>query len=229
MTMDARVLKAGGPGLVAFLSVAMSSWRTALGRNLSGVYVHGSVATGGFNPRTSDVDVIVATRSPTDAAANDRIDEVHQAMLGLGDDRWADRLDLMFLPANALSVPGIPRTPVLELHPDEGFAVEPLGPDFMIQRHVLRQRGIRLVGPRLAKLVSPVTPGELRDAQIAALRERWLPQLEYPGQLLKRGYQAYAVSTMCQALCLLVTGDAVSKPDAAAWALRGPYLERGDR
>ena len=29
---------------------------------------------------------------------------------------------------------------------------------------------------------------------------------------------------MCRTLCLLVTGDIVTKPQAAAWALRGAYL-----
>jgi len=76
-----------------------------------------------------------------------------------------------------------------------------------------------------AKIVAPVTTGELRDAQIGTLRDWWQPQLEFPGQFLKRLYQAYAVLTMCRALCLLATGEVVTKPEAASWALRGPYLE----
>ena len=59
MEMDVRVIRAGGPGLKSFLSLAVASWRSALGRNLTGVYVHGSLSTGAFNPRTSDIDVVV--------------------------------------------------------------------------------------------------------------------------------------------------------------------------
>ena len=224
MDIDARILRAGGPGLASFLALAVSSWRSALGRNLAGVYVHGSLSTGVFNPRTSDIDVLATTRTLTDEPANERILEVHRAMQGWGDDRWADSLDAMFVPAKALKMPRVPPLAVLELHPDEGFKVQPLGPDFMIQKRILRQHGITLLGPKIAKIVSPVTTGELREAQIGTLREWWQPQLEYPGQFLRRAYQAYAVLTMCRALCLLATGDVVTKPEAAAWAQRGPYL-----
>ena len=77
----------------------------------------------------------------------------------------------------------------------------------------------------VTKLVPQITTGELRSAQIGTLREWWLPQLEFPGRFLDRAYQAYAVLTMCRALCLLTLGKVVTKPDAAAWALRGAYLE----
>lgn len=225
MDIDPRIIRAGGPGLGSFLSMAVSSWRSALGRNLAGVYVHGSVSTGAFNMRTSDIDVLVTTRVLTDAPANERLHEVHRAMHGWGGDRWADRLEAMFIPAKALAMPGIPRIAVLELHQDDGFKVQALGPDLLIQRWVLRRHGITLFGPKISKIVAPVTGGELRDAIIGTLRTWWLPQLEYPGQFLKRGYQAYAVITMCRALGLLATGELMTKPEAASWALRGPYLE----
>ena len=225
MEMDVRVIRAGGPGLKSFLGLAVASWRSALGRNLTGVYVHGSVSTGAFNPRTSDIDVVVTTRTLTDGPANERIHEVHGAMLGWGSARWADRLEVMFVPASALGMAGVPRISVLELHPDEGFKVQPLGSDFMIQKRILRQHGITLYGPRIARIVAPVTNGELRDAVIGNLREWWRPELEYPGQFLQRSYQAYAVLTMCRSLCMLATGELVTKPEAAAWAMRGPYLE----
>ncbi len=73
MEMDPRIIRAGGPGLGSFLSLAVSSWRSALGRNLAGVYVHGSLSTRAFNPRTSDIDVLATTRTLTDGPANERI------------------------------------------------------------------------------------------------------------------------------------------------------------
>jgi len=87
------------------------------------------------------------------------------------------------------------------------FKVQALGPDLLIQRWILRRYGITLFGPKISKIVAPVTGGELRDAMIGTLRTRWLPQLEYPGQFLNRRYQAYAVITMCRAICLLATGE----------------------
>src|SRR5579864_6702921 len=217
MDIDPRIIRAGGPGLGSFLSLAVASWRSALGRNLAGVYVHGSLSTGAFNPRTSDVDVLITTRALTDGPANERIQEVHRAMHGWGDERWAERLEAVFIPAKALGAPGVPTIAVLQLHQDEGFKVQSLGPDLMILKRTLREHGITLFGPKVTKVVAPVTAGEVRDAVIGTLRGWWLPQLEFPGQFLKREYQAYAVVTMCRALCLLTTGELVTKPEAAAW------------
>ena len=225
MGIDERIIRAGGSGLGSFLTLTVSSWRSALGRNLAGVYVHGSLSIGAFNSRTSDIDLLATTRTLTDGPANERLREVHQAMQGWGDDGWADRLEAIFVPAKTLTLPGIPRLPVLELHPDEGLNVQPLGPDFVLQKWILRQHGITLYGPRIAKIVAPVGAHELREAVLGTLRESWLPQLEFPGEFLKRVYQAYAVLTMCRALCLLITGDVVTKPEAASWAMRAPYLE----
>jgi hypothetical protein len=225
MESDARLTKAGGPAVRAFLATASAAWRSVLGRNLSGVYVSGSLSTGAFNLRTSDIDVVVATRAQTDAAANERIAELHLAMLGWGGERWAERLEVLFTPVKALRSHGVPDLEILELHPDEGFKVERLGADFILQKRMLREHGITLYGPKIARIVAPVTADELREAVLGNLRDWWRPQLEFPGQFLKRGYQAYAVLTMCRALCLLATGDLVTKPEAAAWALRGPYLD----
>ncbi len=63
---------------------------------------------------------------------------------------------------------------------------------------------------------------ELRDAQLGTLRVRWAPQLEFPGRLLARPYQAYAVVTMCRALYVLARGAVIPKPEAATWVLRSP-------
>jgi predicted nucleotidyltransferase len=225
MGVDERLTRAGGHAVGGFLASATAAWSKTLGRSLSGVYVHGSLATGAFNPRTSDIDVVVATRAPTDAATNRHLQDLQLQMLGWGDERWAERLDVVYAPAKALTIREVPAIAVLELHPDEGFKIEQLGPEFLIQKYLLRTYGITLFGRDITKLVPRVTTGELRGAQIGTLRGWWLPQLEFPGRFLDRAYQAYAVLTMCRALCLLALGKVVTKPDAAAWALRGAYLE----
>jgi predicted nucleotidyltransferase len=225
MAVNQRLARAGGPAVSAFLASASAAWSSTLGRNLAGIYVHGSLATDAFNPRTSDLDVMIATRVLTDANANQRLRELHLQMLGWAGERWAERLDVVYVPAKALTAREVPSVVVLQLHPDEGFKVEPLEPDFVIQKHLLRTYGITLFGRDATRIVPPVTTGELRAAQIATLRASWLPQLEFPGRFLDRAYQAYAVLTMCRALCLLALGTTVTKPEAAAWAMRGPYLE----
>jgi predicted nucleotidyltransferase len=49
--------------------------RASLGDNLVGIYAHGSLATGCFNPRWSDIDLIGVTREPLDAGAKRSVAE----------------------------------------------------------------------------------------------------------------------------------------------------------
>jgi hypothetical protein len=103
---------------------------------------------------------------------------------------------------------------------DGNFKVEEHGNAWIIQRHILREKGIALAGPPLRLLIDPVSPNELRRAQIGTLREWWKPQLDAPDLLRSREYQAYGVLTMCRALYTLRFGEIVSKTAAAAWAMK---------
>jgi len=224
MAVDARVTLAGGPSLSAFLEAFVESMRAALGHQLAGVYLHGSLATGSFNPRSSDIDLLVTTHHRTDGATNEVLHAAYQCLLGRDVERWAELVDAAFVPVAWLRRSVVPLEDVALLHPGEGFAVGPLEPEFVIQKYMVRRYGVRLAGPPPRRITAPVSVGELREAQLATLRARWAPQLEFPGRLLVRTYQTYAVVTMCRALYVLARGAVVPKPEAATWVLRDPRL-----
>ena len=199
-----------------------SSTHRVLGHQFAGSYLHGSLATGSFNPRTSDIDVMVTTHHRTGRPTNDLLHEEFEALVGRDTERWAELLDAVFVPAAWLRRPGVPPEEVASLHPGEGFTVEPLGPEFVIQKYMVRRYGVRLAGPPPRRVIAAVSGAELREAQLGTLRVRWAPQLEFPGRLLARPYQAYAVVTMCRALYVLARGAVIPKPEAATWVLRSP-------
>jgi hypothetical protein len=75
------------------------------------------------------------------------------------------------------------------------------------------------VVPRLPKtFIGPVGAEELKDATRTLLREWWAPLLDSRGRMQRRGYQAYAILTMCRMLYTLEHGRVASKPAAARWA-----------
>jgi hypothetical protein len=105
------------------------------------------------------------------------------------------------------------------LRVDGSFDIDGHGPDWIIQRHVLRKNGITLFGPNPKTLIDPVTSDAIRLAARETLFDWWAPQLDDPFRLFKRDYQAYAVLTMCRALYTIEHGEVVSKPAAAKWAV----------
>jgi hypothetical protein len=58
----------------------------------------------------------------------------------------------------------------------------------------------------------------MRRAVVALMDEWWGTMPQDPAPLRRKGYQVYAVLTMCRMLYTLDTGDVASKPVAARWA-----------
>jgi hypothetical protein len=83
---------------------------------------------------------------------------------------------------------------------------------------MLREHGIALAGPEPSSFIAPVDPQDLKAETLDVLHGWWQSQLDDPVRLKRRGYQAYAVLTMCRMLYTFETGAVASKPAAARWA-----------
>lgn len=104
--------------------------------------------------------------------------------------------------------------------------------DWIIQRHILRERGVVIAGPDLQTLIDPVSSEELRQAVVDVLPLWAASILKDPSLINKRGYQSYCVLTLCRMSYTLRHGEVVSKAVAAKWALENldpkwmPLIER---
>ena len=96
--------------------------------------------------------------------------------------------------------------------------LEQFGPDWVIQRHVLREQGVALAGPPADTLIDPVSSEDIRRAVRALAIDTWALQAEAPSALHHWGSQVYTILTMCRMLHTLETGAVTSKQAAARWA-----------
>ncbi len=203
----------------ALLLALQAEIQAILGEQLVGLYLHGSLASGDFNPYRSDIDVIAVTEGEPGPQTIEALKALHASMAS-GDLEWAKKLEVSYIPRDAIRR----FDPSNALHPalraDGTFDFDYHGPDWMIQRHVLREKGIALLGPDPKTLVDPVPPEDLRRGVLGVLHEWWQPMLTGPAFLAEPEYQAYAVHTMCRALYTLERLDVASKPVAARWALQ---------
>jgi len=189
-----------------------------LGEQFVGLYLYGSLASGDFNPDTSDIDFVVVTEGALPAERVAGLEALHQRLWAEGS-YWAAHLEGTYIPRAAWRRydPDMPPVPSV----NEGrFYVGGHGSDWVIQRHVVRAGGVVLAGPPAASLIDPVTPDELRAAAAGTLRGWWEPVVLADEAFLRRAdYQAFAVLTMCRALYLFENGTVISKPAAARWAI----------
>jgi len=138
------------------------------------------------------------------------------------DSPWAIQLEASYIPQNALR--RFDPHNIFHPHMDRGnnetlHRMSHVN-DWILQRHLLRERGIVITGPDLKTLIDPVSADEIRGAVRETLQEWWFPLLQDSSWLAERGseYHAYAILTMCRALYALEHGTILSKPAAARWA-----------
>ncbi len=208
------------------LNLLRSAVHTVLGDALVGMYVHGSLATDDFEPERSDVDVLVVTNDSLPASSIAELSDMH-AQLQTHGLHWLQVLEVSYIPQQALRRydPANAQHPALRV--DGSFAIDTHGVDWIIQRHVIRERGIPLFGPVPNSLVDPITPDDLRQAARGILEVWWRPQLSDHTRIQHDEYQVYAILTMCRSLYTLRQGEVATKSQAAHWAqaqLGEPYM-----
>ncbi|HEY8416098.1 MAG TPA: aminoglycoside adenylyltransferase domain-containing protein [Thermaerobacter sp.] len=202
--------------------------RRLLGPDMVGVYLHGSLALGGFNPRRSDVDLLaVSRRDPgpgfrralaawlLERSGNPGPFEVH--VLQLADlhpwrhpapftfhysENWRDRVrDVL----------------ARGLDPRENMPL--VDPDLAAHVTVVRERGIVLDGEPIDKVFPPVPPADYRDAILSDVTGALESVTRDP---------VYVVLNLCRVLRYFVDGSVTGKAEAGEWAvgtLPGPQRQ----
>jgi hypothetical protein len=187
--------------------------------NLIGIYLRGSLAMGDFDPATSDIDLLAVTERPVSEGEFQRLSEFHEH-LARSPNPFANEIEIAYIERTAVRryEPG-------QRHPTLGRGETLVWTEhrdnWVLERWMVRERGVALIGPDPRTLIEPVTP----EAMCAAVRTRlcdwadWAAAPDDADEIERTGAQAYTVETMCRALYTLATGTLESKPRATAWAL----------
>ncbi len=213
---------AAHPTEIALLIEALfGGVRDALGDNLLGFYLRGSLALGGFNPETSDVDILVVTERPVSEAEFEALDSLH-ARIPAGDNQYGRHYEVSYVDRASLKRfrPGERRHPTADSDWPFGWAEH--RDNFVLERWMVRERGVSLVGPDPKTLIEPISADDLRAAVVSELRarmEHWAGGDEPPDWMDTRYYQAFEIETICRALYTLEFGELPTKPQAVTWAL----------
>lgn len=183
-----------------------------------GMYLFGSLTSGDFD-RDSDIDVLIVTSGELGDAAFAALRAMH-AHLSTLDPVWGLQLELSYIPRGDLRRydPAQAVHPHLDRGVGEVLHQKQHSTSWVVQRRVLRERGIVIDGAALETLIDPVSGDDLRRAMIALVDE-WAEEVYHdPGPLRRRGEQSYTALSMCRMLYTLEFGEVLSKRAAATWA-----------
>jgi hypothetical protein len=214
------------------IAITLEAAQAVLGDQFIGMYLDGSLTSGDFDA-ASDIDFVVVTQDDVSGDLFLKLGVMHDRIAAV-DSPWAIQLE-----GSYISQPAIRRyDPAHAMHPNierglgERLKMVDHDETWAVHRHVLRERGIALVGPDLRAMIDPVSEEELRRAMHKLLNGWGRNILDNPQSLSSGGYQSYVVLSLCRALFTLQTGRVASKPFAAAWAKEhldgkwAPLIER---
>lgn len=206
------------PDVNEILKLLLSNTKEILKDQFIGMYLHGSLSSGDFDPDTSDIDFLIVTTSMLSNKTIAELETMHHQMWKSGL-KWADKLEGSYIPKREIRRHSPQSAPCPTVNEGK-FYLDKRGSDWIIQRHVIREEGIVLAGPEPKTLIDRVSPEDIRRSVVGVLNEWWFPMLEDPSWLQEHGaeYHAFAILTMWRALYALKHGTIVSKPTAARWA-----------
>ncbi|GGL10417.1 nucleotidyltransferase domain-containing protein [Streptomyces flaveus] len=154
--------------------------QSALGDQLLGVYLYGSVVGGDFDEGVSDIDLVVAFADAVDQSMMGRLETAHYRFWQTHPD-FVDRIDLVYAPAAVLS--GRPPSdggssglPLLaSVSPGSPLHTTPATRSWALNWQQARDAGATLTGRPVESVVRPVPVDEVRAvvaAEALSLRER---------------------------------------------------------
>lgn len=201
------------------LNLLLANVKKILKEQFVGMYLYGSLSSGDFNPKSSDIDFLVVTEHPLDEKKISELEAMHSQAWATSVKR-AGELEGTYIykelirkhDPNGLKVPTI----------NEGkFYLDTPGSDWVIQRHVVREYGVVLEGLDPKTFIDFVSPADIRTCVMGVLHEWWFPMLNDSSWLKEKedGDRAFGVITMCRVLHALEHGTIVSKPKAIQWAM----------
>jgi hypothetical protein len=207
-------------GVSGLISDLLAGVRDALGDNLLGVYLRGSLALGDFDTETSDVDILVVTERPVSEAEFEALAALHGRIPPTEDNEYGRRYEVSYIDQGSIKRfgPGERRHP--RCTDDERFEWADHRPNWVLERWTVRERGVTVLGPDPKTLIDPIEPTEIRGAVRDELRQRlqhWMDGSWARSEIAHRGAQAFEVETVCRALYTLASGELPTKPQAIVW------------
>jgi hypothetical protein len=209
-------VRAAGPADLAVMLVLddlRAGLVDALGADLLGLFVHGSLVFGDFAAARSDLDLLAVVARPPDEAMLATVAPVH-AGVERRHPAWRGRVEVETVARStveAFATGTACADSIMRISPGEALHLLPATRHRVLTWATVREKGHALVGPPAASVL-PAVPPELARA---ALKEHVRDWPEWVEDMRQAGGQAYAVLALCRAWCALVDGEQLSKRAAA--------------
>jgi len=201
------------PEVAALAEQLLQAQRHVLGDRLLALYLFGSATTGSFQAGISDIDTLAVLASDPNENDLAGLARMHEELVK-NWPAWEDRVEVDYLSSAALANFRTDSWPAARISPGEPFHRIEIDHRWITDWYHVLISGVALYGPPPQQFIPPISHAEF----VEGVRQQLL---DWPGRLtedLGPAGRAYALLTACRALRVCLTGDYVSKQEAARWA-----------
>lgn len=218
---DTKVPDHPYPELRQVLNLFVSEISAALGENLVGIYLVGSIASGDFDSE-SDVDFLVVTKTDLTEANMKRLQEIQMKIHEM-DCYPAKHLEGSYISIGDLNNWNIVGEKKLYYFDNGSTTYEQSTHDNQWHvRWILRERGITLAGPKPETIMRSIPIDEMQNEikrTMLQIMNLFQEDLDRPLTFWNSRFgQSFAVLTCCRMLHTHHTGTVQSKKAGATWA-----------
>src|SRR3989344_243317 len=201
------------PEINNLLEDLLSQIKEALEDKLVGLYLWGSLVWGDFDYSISDIDLLAATSTDITKNEAEKLKKMHEDFVKKYTE-WDDRIEVAYISLDALKTFKTKRSQIGIISPGEPFHLKDAGDDWLINWYIVQEKGITIFGSPPRTIIDPISKEKFIQA-VKRQANSWSDWIVKTKPY--RGYQAYAILTLCRALYVYENGEQVSKKQAALW------------
>jgi len=186
----------------------------ALGQNLIGIYLYGSLATGDFVDGLSDIDLLMILKNHVDEKQLRSLTALHDEF-NAKHASWSKRIDVAYLSENSFKSIKSKPYKIIVSDGSGGLEIVDAPEYYLIDWCKVQEHSIALYGPDAKTFLPHITVAEFKKV----VRNYMLTWIDKTDKANQRGLQAYIVLTMCRSLYAFTYGKNTSKQIGANWAI----------
>jgi predicted nucleotidyltransferase len=184
--------------------------------NVIGIHLFGSLAYGGFNEKSSDIDLVVITESFLAKTEIECVKNIHKNLDKIST-KWSNRLEVSYTPIEMLknkNIPILPRPYFNKIFYNEAN----YGNEWLINNYLLLNYGKTLYGQDFKTFVDyNITIDDIKEACFNDFLEEWLPKIDDDEWFSNSHYQAYTVLNICRIIYTIFNSEIENKQKSTKW------------
>ena len=205
------------------LEILVEKFRQYFSENLVGIYLHGSLAMGGFNSESSDIDLLIVVKNKL--SLEDK-KELARIILELSKNAPAKGFELSIVTLENVHNFIYPTPYEFHFSYDHkedfetgkvDFSKDNADPDLAAHFVITKERGICLAGQPISAVFRDVPKKFYLDSIIKD--SEWSYEKMIAGSDDELSLPVYGVLNFCRVLALIQEGLVTSKLEGGAWAL----------